>query len=71
MASAGSPPTMLSAFTGSHILESRRPSRASSGASTDYMPTSRRASYSMLAPPSSLGKSSLGKSVLSISLIMH
>ncbi|KFM79791.1 hypothetical protein X975_18882, partial [Stegodyphus mimosarum] len=54
MASAGSPPTMMSAFTGSHVLDSRRPSR-SSGGSTDYLPVSRRASYSMLAPPSSLG----------------
>ncbi|XP_054713709.1 uncharacterized protein LOC129223166 [Uloborus diversus] len=54
MASAASPPTMMSAFTGSRILDSRRPSR-SSAASTDYLPASRRASYSMLAPPSSLG----------------
>ncbi|CAL1264775.1 unnamed protein product [Larinioides sclopetarius] len=54
MASAGSPPTMMSAFTGSHVLDSRRASR-SSMSSTDYMPVSRRASYSMLAPPSSLG----------------
>ncbi|XP_042913374.1 uncharacterized protein, partial [Parasteatoda tepidariorum] len=54
MASAGSPPTMMSAFTGSHVLDSRRCSRSSAG-STDYMPVSRRASYSMLAPPSSLG----------------
>ncbi|GIX70218.1 hypothetical protein CDAR_530551 [Caerostris darwini] len=54
MASAGSPPTMMSAFTGSHVLDSRRASR-SSMSSTDYLPVSRRASYSMLAPPSSLG----------------
>ncbi|GFT71660.1 EB domain-containing protein [Nephila pilipes] len=55
MASAGSPPTMMSAFTGSRVLDSRRASRSSSMGSTDYAPVSRRASYSVLAPPSSLG----------------
>ncbi|KAG8183410.1 hypothetical protein JTE90_008307 [Oedothorax gibbosus] len=58
MASAGSPPTMLSAFTGvgSHLESSRRAS-SSAASSTDYLPhpSSRRASYSMLAPPSSMG----------------